>query len=111
MRAYIKKLQSKPEYIRKQIMFGTLAVSMFFVGLIWISGIGGKFSSENTAKVEEDLKPFALFGQTVKDTYGNVTASVGDIKTALKKDELKVEESKVEENKQIELIPVEYQSR
>jgi hypothetical protein len=108
MHTYIKKLQSKSENTRKQILVGSLIVSMSFVFLIWISSIGHKFSNETVAKTEENIKPFALFGQTIKDTYSNVTASVGNIGTSLKKDEPKVE-PKVEEQKQIDLIPVEYQ--
>jgi len=109
MREYIKKLQSKSPDTRKQILVGSLIVCMSFVFITWVSSLGYKFSKNNaTAKAEEDIKPFALFGQTIKDTYNNVTASVGNIST--KKDKPKVEE-KVETEKQIDLIPVEYQSR
>jgi hypothetical protein len=108
MREYIKKLQSKPEYIRKQIMYGTLTVSMLVIGLIWVSGIGNRFSEEKIAKIKDDIKPFALFGQSVKDTYSNVTASVGNISSSLSNKETKTEK-KVDDEKQIDLIPVEYQ--
>lgn len=101
MRTYIKKLQSKPESTRKQILVGSLVVSMSLVCLIWIGTLGYKFNKDTTAKVEEDIKPFALFGKTISDTYNNVTASVGNIST-------KKEKSK-EKEKQIDLIPVEYQ--
>lgn len=108
MRTYIKKLQAKPEEVRKQILAGSLVVIMSFVCFIWVSSIGPKFSKEKTAKISEDLKPFALFGQSITDTYTNVTASVGSIKTSLKNEEPVIEE-KLEIEKQIDLIPVEYQ--
>lgn len=108
MRAYIKKLQSKSEIARKQILVGSLIVSMAFVCLIWISTLGYKFGKENTAKIADEIKPFALFGQTIRNTYGNVTASVGNISASLKKEEPKVEE-KLEIEKQVDLIPVENQ--
>jgi len=82
MREYIKKLQSKSESSRKQVLVGSLIVCMAFVGVIWINSLGDKFSSKDTAtKVQEDIKPFALFGKTISDTVGNVTASVGSIKS------------------------------
>ncbi len=101
MRTYIKKLQSKSEVARKQILVGSLVVCMTLVGVIWISSLGYKFNNEKTAKVEDDMKPFALFGQTISETYDNVTASVGNISTQ------KIEEKKNE--KVIDLIPVDYQ--
>lgn len=100
MRAYIKKLQSKSEIARKQIFIGSLVVCMSVVGVVWISSLGYKFNKESTAKAQEDIKPFALFSQTISETYDNVTASVGNISTK------KTEEKKDE--KIIELIPVEY---
>ncbi len=106
MRTYIKKLQSKPEYIRKQIFFGSLIVSMAFVSIIWINSFGTKFNKETAAQTEEDIKPFALFGKSISDTYGNVKASVGNISLPNEKEEVKKENEKM-----IELIPVEYQSR
>lgn len=104
MRTYIKKLQSKPEYIRKQIFFGTLVVSMAFVSVVWIGSFGNKFNKETAIKTQEDIKPFALFGKSVTDTFGNVKASVGNISLPTEKNEIKKENEKM-----IELIPVEYQ--
>jgi len=102
MRTYIKKLQSKSEIVRKQILIGSLVTCMAFVGVVWISSLGYKFNKENTAKAKEEIKPFALFGKTITETYDNVAASVGNISTS-KKGEIKKNE------KMIELIPVEYQ--
>jgi len=107
MRKYIRKLQSKSESTRKQILVGSLIVCMSFVGLIWVNSLGYKFNKENSAKAQEDIKPFALFGQTISDTYNNVTASVGNISSSLKKEEPKTVE-KIKNEKQIDLIPVEY---
>lgn len=103
MRAYIKKLQSKSEVVRKQILVGSLVVCMTFVGVIWISTLGYKFSKNNVAKSQDVIKPFALFGQSISNTYNNITASVGNISSTIKKEEPKTPE------KQIDLIPVEYQ--
>jgi len=105
MRKYIKKLQLKSEDTRKQILFGSLIISMSFVFVVWISSLGYRFNKESSIKTQEDIKPFALFGQTISDTYNNVTASVGNISSS--KEEKKIEEVEVE--KVIDLIPVEYQ--
>jgi len=109
MKEYIKKLQSKPEGERKVILFWSLAVCMCLICFIWVSSLGPRFSKEeDVSKMEESVKPFALFGQAVSDTYNNVTASVGNI--SIPKEELKVEEVKeAEVEKQIDLIPVEQQ--
>ena len=104
MRTYIKRLQSKPEHVRKQILFGSLIVSMAFVSIVWINSLGTKFNKETSAQAEEDIKPFALFGKTIIDTYGNVRASVGNISSPNEKDKVKKEKEKI-----IELIPVEHQ--
>ncbi len=110
MHEYIKKLQSKSEDTRKQILVGSLIVCMSFVGFIWINGIGHKLGSgQVAAKTQEDIKPFALFGQSIKDTYNNVTASVGNISSLKKVSTPAPTEPKEEEQKQIDLIPVEYQ--
>lgn len=104
MRTYIKKLQSKSIDSRKQILVGSLIVCMSFVALVWVNSLGYKFNKEKTAKVEEGVKPFALFGQSISNTYKDITASVGNVKT------LKEGKSKeAEEQKQIDLILVENQ--
>lgn len=107
MRTYIRKLQSKSEDTRKQILVGSLIVCMSLVGFIWINSLGYKFNKENSIKVQEDIKPFALFGQSISDTYNNVTASVGNISSSLKKETPKPVEKIVTE-KVIDLIPIEY---
>jgi hypothetical protein len=102
MRTYIKKLQSKSEDTRKQILVGSLIVCMSLVGVVWVNSLGYKFGNkESTAKEEGTIKPFALFGESISNTYNNVTASVGKISG------FKEEAKKVEVEKQIDMIPVE----
>lgn len=111
MRTYIKKLQTKKEDTRKQILVLSLVVCMSFVGLVWINSLGYKFNKDDSAKTEEGMKPFALFKQTISDTYKGVTASVGNIKS-IKEDpstETENKEENVKIEKQIDLIPVEKQ--
>lgn len=105
MRAYIKKLQSKEESTRKQILVGAMIGSMSIVGLIWFYSLGVRFGNEEVKEqVSQDIKPFKLFSNSIKDTYNNISASVGSIPS---KNNTKVEvDPKLE--KQIELIPVEY---
>ena len=100
MREYIKKIQSKSESARKQILVGSLVIAMSLVGVIWISSLGYKFNKGNSVSMEETVKPFALFGKTISDTYKNATASVGNISSP--KTETKTPD------KVIDLIPVEY---
>jgi hypothetical protein len=104
MRTYIRKLHLKPEDTRKRIFVGSLAVCMCLVGIIWISSLGYKWGKASSVKVEDEIKPFALFGQSISNTYSDITASVGNIK-GIKKEESR----KVEVEKQIDMIPVEIQ--
>lgn len=99
MRRYIKKLRSKSETTRKQILLLSLVVCMAIVFFIWISTLGSHFNNKKNVTAvnkEEVAKPFALFGQTIKDTYNNVTASVGNISKTINKEKV------------IDLIPVEH---
>lgn len=114
MRAYIKKLQAKPEPERRKILFGSMATSVAFVLVVWILSLGYRFGAEGkiakTDAVDKEIKPFALFAQSISDTYKNVTASVGDSVSNVKKEKenLDVESDSVElSGKQINLIPVE----
>lgn len=102
---YIEKLQSKDEVARKQILVSSLVVCMSFVGVVWISTFGYKFNNDKKVEVAKEEKasgPFALLGQTISDTYKNVTASVGNI-PLLKKDKTEI----VDSGKQIDLVVVE----
>ena len=105
MRAYIKKLQAKDEVVRKQIFAGLMIVSMAFVGFVWIYSLGGRINNNKVKEqAREDVKPFKLFANSLSDTYKNISASVGNIKT-VKEEAEKVKKEAVE--KQIDLIVVE----
>lgn len=108
MRTYIKKIQSKSEDTRKQILVGSLILCMSFVGFIWISSFGSKFNNESADKAQEDIKPFSLFGKSISDTYKNVSASVGNISSLNKSAE---ESVPVETRKQIDLVVVQPQAQ
>ena len=99
MRSYIKKLQNKSEDTRKQILFISLSVVMLLVGSVWIYGITGKFDQKFQAKTKEDIKPLALFMESISSTYKNISASVGNISFS--------DEQKKDTNKKIDLIVVE----
>jgi len=106
MRAYIKKLQSKEEPVRKQIFAGAMVVTMSLVGVVWVYGLGVRFGNPDVkTQASEDIKPFKLFSNSISDTYKNVSASVG--KTPAAKDIIN-EEVEQQSEKQIDLTPVEY---
>jgi hypothetical protein len=107
MHKYIRKLQAKPEIVRKQILIGSMIVSMFFISLIWIGSIGSSFKKEKTADTENVIKPFAMFKETISGTFNDIGASVGSIPSMLKQDSST--EAPVETEKQIDLSQIEYQ--
>ena len=79
MRAYIKKLQSKKEESRRAILVGALTLSMCLVGFVWIESLSSRFNADTSAKTAESIKPFALFANSLSDTFSDISASVGSI--------------------------------
>ena len=105
MRTYIRKLQSKPVEVRKQILVVSLVISMAFGGTIWIYGLTYRFSdkAEEVAVAEkpESVSPFKLFKDSIGGAYNNISASVGNISSGKDSDQAEPEQ------KQIQMIPVE----
>ncbi len=79
MRDYIKKLQSKPEPVRKQFLVGWMVVSMSLVAVVWVYSIQSTVSTDKLAKKNDAVAPFKLFGESVAKTYDSITASVGNV--------------------------------
>lgn len=101
MRTTIKKLQGKPEHIRKQILVGFMAVSMLVVGTVWIYGLTDHPSTPTVADNTTSSNPFSLLRDSISSAYQNVTASVGSVSFGAKKEDAPTQ-------KQINLIPVEH---
>lgn len=103
MRAYVEKLRAKPEHVRKQILTGSMIGSMVIVGAVWLYGLGYRFHTEVTPEATAaDIKPFALFGQSISSTYQNISASVGHISFNQPS-----QSQNTSGEKQIDVIPVE----
>jgi len=102
MNTYIKKLQSKSEDARKQILVASLITSMSLVAIVWFYSLGDRFNNkkEEVAQVSPEVKPFTLFAKSIGDTYNNIAASVGNVFSSDKMNTTATE-------KQIDLIPVE----
>lgn len=95
MHSYVKKLQSKSEESRKQILTFSLLICMSLSVFIWVYSLGDHFNSKTSEQANNDLKPFKLFANSISNTYQNITANAGNASTV-----------KEETKKQIELIPV-----
>lgn len=105
MREYIKKLQSKDEIVRKQILLILMVVSMLFVVVIFSLSLGWRFKKTSKVEVKESAKPFALFANSLGEAYSNISASVGNVSSINKNP---ISNLIPEKEKQIDLIPVEY---
>lgn len=104
MYAYIKKLQSKEEIIRKQILVASLIVSMAVVGSVWVYSLSDRFGDKEVAVADTTTtKPFALFSSSISDAYQNISASVANFS--------RKSSAPKTEPKQIDLIPVEPQAQ
>lgn len=100
MYTYIKKLQSKKEDTRKQILVVSLVACMSFVVFVWVYGLTDHlFTQDNATQASKDIKPFTLFANSISDTYQNISASVGKISSKKQAD--------TAPDKQIDLIVVE----
>ncbi len=100
MNSYIRKLQSKNEVARKQILLGSMVVCMSLVIGVWVYNLTDRFSSETVASKQEDnLQPFKLFANSISSTYDDISASVGKTSSKDATDETS--------QKQIDLIVVE----
>ena len=108
MREYIKKLQTKNEQSRKQILFVTLAICMSLVIGIWVYTLTSSFDEKVQAKASDDIKPFALLGDSISNTYKNITASVGSISSVSNSNPKEITDQSTE--KQIDLIVVDKQA-
>lgn len=95
MNSYVRKLQSKSEESRKQILTFSLLICMSAVVFLWVYSLGNRFNDKTSEQASNDLKPFKLFANSISSTYQNITASAGSTTTV-----------KEEPKKQIELIPV-----
>ncbi len=102
MNSYIRKLQSKGEAERKQVLITSLVVSMAIVGSIWIYSLSDRIETHKEVAAEEEnetVKPFTLFANSVSNTYKNISASVGNFSGPKDRD--------MTDQKQVDLIIVE----
>ena len=78
MRKYVNNLRAKPEHIRKQAVFVVMAVAVVLICGLWVYSLSHRFGKQTSVKVSEDVKPFAMFGQSIKSSYLGLTASLGN---------------------------------
>lgn len=81
MKEYIKKIQSKPEHIRKQHLWLYVVSFMIIITGIWVFSLNNRFTpkEENVSGESNNIKPFKVFGETLKNSFKDITASVGSI--------------------------------
>lgn len=94
MRKYIKQIQQRSIEGRKQIFVITMIVLMSLVFIVWIFGLGYRFSSNNkkNIKEKETIQPFTILKNTFVDTYKNINESFLNIP------KIKIDETKQEVN-------------
>ena len=100
MNSYIKKLQSKSEKSRKQILMITVISCMAVILLGWAYSLGDHLGSTSVSATQEegsDLKPFKIFANSISNMYKDSKASAGDAQPV-----------NTQAPKQIDLIPVEH---
>ncbi|HPK14222.1 MAG TPA: hypothetical protein PLB93_01780 [Candidatus Paceibacterota bacterium] len=105
--SFIRRIRSKKEETRKMMLAVSMIVSMSLVGLIWVVGITNpkREKDEKVVGVEETLKPFSMFGESIKDKYQDLSASLGDLGKTVKN--IKEGIGQEAEKEIIELDPIE----
>lgn len=105
--SFIRRIRSKREETRKMMLTVSMIVSMSLVGLIWVVGITNpkREKDEKVVGVEETLKPFSMFGESIKDKYQDLSASLGDLGKTVKN--IKEGIGQEAEKEIIELDPIE----
>ncbi len=95
-------MRSKREETRKMMLAVSMVVSMSLVVLIWVVGITGRKEGDkkNVVGVEETIKPFSMFGQSMKEKYSDLSASLGDLGKTFKniKDGVSLDKETIELN-------------
>lgn len=79
MRKYIKHIQSKPEPVRKKLLIISMTASTVLVGIVWMFSIYRTVNPSVSENTPNTITPFKLFGESVSQTYKNISASVGNI--------------------------------
>lgn len=105
--SFIRRIRSKGEETRKMMLAVSMIVSMSLVGLIWVVGITNpkREKNEKVVGVEETLKPFSMFGESIKESYQDLSANLGDLGSMFKNIKDGMEERG--EKEIIELDPIE----
>lgn len=104
--SYIEKLQGKSEGARKQILLLSIITSMSLVVVVWVYSLGDLFIKKTevqTVANKNEVKPFALFANSITETYQNISASLGNLSSSKKSATIETTPQK-----QVELIPVEH---
>jgi hypothetical protein len=65
----IKRLQKKPESVRRRIAFGISIAIVFIIALIWISTLSSRTSSDRVERIETlNVTPLS----SVKDSFSQI---------------------------------------
>ena len=84
MLTYLKKLQHKPEHVRKRIVLLTTVVLTTGIFLIWVSTLDSRnlAANENITKVDGD-SPFTLFKERIAELSEDVSLQFEQIKESI----------------------------
>jgi hypothetical protein len=78
MKDYVYKLREKPEHIRKQYLYGFMALAMIFVFGVWFLSLSSRYKTVSKGSDYQDLKPISMFGNSIKSLYQDMAASAGN---------------------------------
>ncbi len=73
MKAIIEKIRKQPKSVRKQIILGITIVITGIIFLFWVYTLPYRFANKNGGGIKADLKPFQLLGESISDSFSNIS--------------------------------------
>ena len=82
MKAHINKIKSKGKNVRERYLWSYLIIIMAVITAIWIFSLTYRLGDKKVAvKTSSEIKPFQLFINGLGNTFKDLTASVGNLRS------------------------------
>ena len=71
---HVKKIRQQPEHIRRSILHIAIGLCAVILFLLWVYSLGTTMTSGDTkAKIDQNLKPFAVLKDNITEQYNSMS--------------------------------------
>lgn len=81
----LEEIRRKPEHIKLRYTYGAVAVSMFFIIILWIFSISDSIKKADVVKQQNVFDDLQAQKKSLKDATTDVTKSLDDLNSNLQK--------------------------